>query len=346
MKRAPTLFVLLAACVLAVAFPAPSPAHLFAQSQQVDFGRDVQPIFRQYCYGCHGPTQQMNGFRLDRGADVNARSDEGRTPLFIASGLHGAAPAVRLLLDRGASMAVTAPGLFGPMTPLGEAAYSGDEAVFRLLVERGADLKAAGPLALALSLRSQCRFCADTLLKALDTNALTIAMLVASPPAGPSLATEMLLDLGADPQVTDAEGCTMLMLAAASDALPVGAVNALVTRGYMDRSYSSGQTECQYGFTLTRLTFNPLGAIASSARQRVDTGLSDPGHSRWFSAATNGNALFIGDYNGVAVGADGTTWSLWTDQRNHIASPPSPSRNRGQHAVGATPSLLPPPPPF
>jgi ankyrin repeat protein len=33
---------------------------------KVDFARDVQPIFKTYCVGCHGPTQQMNGFRLDR----------------------------------------------------------------------------------------------------------------------------------------------------------------------------------------------------------------------------------------------------------------------------------------
>src|SRR5204863_7883967 len=37
---------------------------------RVDFGRDVQPIFRDHCYSCHGPDQQMNGFRLDRRADA------------------------------------------------------------------------------------------------------------------------------------------------------------------------------------------------------------------------------------------------------------------------------------
>src|SRR6266511_4422057 len=37
---------------------------------RVDFGRDVQPILRQQCYGCHGPSQQMNGFRLDRRKDA------------------------------------------------------------------------------------------------------------------------------------------------------------------------------------------------------------------------------------------------------------------------------------
>ena len=33
---------------------------------KVDFRRDVQPVLRANCVGCHGPTQQMNGFRLDR----------------------------------------------------------------------------------------------------------------------------------------------------------------------------------------------------------------------------------------------------------------------------------------
>src|SRR5437879_422538 len=34
--------------------------------QKVDFARDVQPIFRQNCVGCHGPAIHQNGFRLDR----------------------------------------------------------------------------------------------------------------------------------------------------------------------------------------------------------------------------------------------------------------------------------------
>ena len=105
--------------------------------------------------------------------------------------------------------------------------------------------------------------------------------------------------------------------------------------GYMDRSYSSGQSVCQYGFTLSRATFDrTTGRLTGLRRQRVDSALSDPGHSRWFSATTNGNSRFIGDYNGVAIGSDGSTWSLWTDQRNLVANPPSPTRNHGQHAVG------------
>jgi len=37
---------------------------------RIDFARDVQPIFKTYCIGCHGPSQQMNGLRLDRRRDA------------------------------------------------------------------------------------------------------------------------------------------------------------------------------------------------------------------------------------------------------------------------------------
>ena len=42
------------------------PAQVAAK---IDFARDVQPLFRTYCYGCHGPTTQTNNFRLDRRRD-------------------------------------------------------------------------------------------------------------------------------------------------------------------------------------------------------------------------------------------------------------------------------------
>src|SRR5437867_9724864 len=45
-----------------------------AQSRQasgnVDFRRDVQPLFKQFCIECHGPSQQQHGFRLDRRRDA------------------------------------------------------------------------------------------------------------------------------------------------------------------------------------------------------------------------------------------------------------------------------------
>src|ERR1035441_7799851 len=36
-------------------------------SAPIDFQRDVQPIFAQRCYACHGPALQTSGFRLDDG---------------------------------------------------------------------------------------------------------------------------------------------------------------------------------------------------------------------------------------------------------------------------------------
>jgi ankyrin repeat protein len=39
-------------------------------SPKVDFRRDVQPVFREHCIGCHGPSQQMGGLRLDRRRDA------------------------------------------------------------------------------------------------------------------------------------------------------------------------------------------------------------------------------------------------------------------------------------
>jgi len=40
---------------------------------KVDFGKDVLPILRQNCFGCHGPSQQMSGLRLDRKSAVISR---------------------------------------------------------------------------------------------------------------------------------------------------------------------------------------------------------------------------------------------------------------------------------
>jgi ankyrin repeat protein len=37
---------------------------------KVDFGRDVLPILRQNCIGCHGSSQQISGLRLDRRSAV------------------------------------------------------------------------------------------------------------------------------------------------------------------------------------------------------------------------------------------------------------------------------------
>ncbi len=99
--------------------------------------------------------------------------------------------------------------------------------------------------------------------------------------------------------------------------------------GYMDR-FGTGQDRCLYGFTLTRLGFDAAGNAVPQSRQLVSSAPSVADRSRWFGQ----NSRFIGDYNGVAIGPDGSTWSLWTDMRGLIPGAPA-GRDHGQHAVGA-----------
>ena len=54
---------MLLGCVFSSALNGQTPA-------KVDFGRDVLPIFRQSCIGCHGPSQQISNLRLDRRSSV------------------------------------------------------------------------------------------------------------------------------------------------------------------------------------------------------------------------------------------------------------------------------------
>src|SRR5205823_13903487 len=67
---------------------------------------------------------------LDAGADVDARSDDRRTALVIASGIVGGAPAVRRLLDYGADPSVWQAS---DVSPLREAARVDDAEIFGLL---------------------------------------------------------------------------------------------------------------------------------------------------------------------------------------------------------------------
>ena len=167
---------------------------------------------------------------LDRGADVHARSDDGRTALFVAAGDASTTETIRLLLAKGADVNVTATSLIGVSGPLTETALAGNEEAFRLLVNAGADLKQAGPAALALALRAGCMGCADMLMKAFPPDFFTAAMMITAPPLGPAFATPMFLDRGASLEARDPAGRTVLMLAAASESMPVDAVKAVLAR--------------------------------------------------------------------------------------------------------------------
>ncbi|HEY0551469.1 MAG TPA: c-type cytochrome domain-containing protein, partial [Verrucomicrobiae bacterium] len=48
----------------------------------IDFQRDIQPIFAERCYSCHGVEKQKNNLRLDRKAKALAGGDSG--PSIVA----------------------------------------------------------------------------------------------------------------------------------------------------------------------------------------------------------------------------------------------------------------------
>lgn len=165
---------------------------------------------------------------LERKADPNARSQNARTPLLIAADRFGSAPVLKLLLDAGANAGFA--GLRGS-TALSEAASIGDEAAFRMLLDHGADPKTAGALALALSRRAGCAFCFDTLVRAAPPQAVTGAAILGAPPREDASGMKTFLNHGAAPGARDAQGRTLLMLAANSDVPLVETVTVLLDRG-------------------------------------------------------------------------------------------------------------------
>src|SRR3989442_11333571 len=49
-----------------------------AQSQPIDYARDIRPLFRQHCYDCHGPDRSRAELRLDRKDRALAGGVSGR----------------------------------------------------------------------------------------------------------------------------------------------------------------------------------------------------------------------------------------------------------------------------
>ena len=110
---------------------------------------------------------------LDRGADINARSGEGRTALLIAVGRAGSNAVVKLLLERGASASVRLPDGRGALQ-LGVAAR--DAALLSMLLEHGAG---KAPLPLGAALLAGCTPCFELLLKLAEPGDLNAALTAA-----------------------------------------------------------------------------------------------------------------------------------------------------------------------
>jgi len=164
---------------------------------------------------------------LEYGADANAASDHGRTALTAAAGRSGGAPVVRLLLEYGANPSVAA----GESSPLVEASMVGEESVFRLLLDAGADVSKAGPIVPVLAAKTGCLKCAEWTVEKLPKPLLDAALTFDGPPLGDFREVKLYLDRGADVNARDPQGRTVLMLAAATDNISPDTVRLLIQRG-------------------------------------------------------------------------------------------------------------------
>jgi len=100
-----------------------------------------------------------------------------------------------------------------------------------MLIERGADVKRAGPLALYYAVKSKCMKCFDLLVKSADRDTLNAATALLAPPLGDAEALKLLLDHGADANAKDPGGNPLLSRAAVSDTLPLDSIRTLLERG-------------------------------------------------------------------------------------------------------------------
>ena len=73
----PKLLLLVAGCCLRVLAQSDLPAMPPASQVKVDFSRDVEPIFKSRCVGCHNAKLQSGGFRLDNRAGALAGGYSG-----------------------------------------------------------------------------------------------------------------------------------------------------------------------------------------------------------------------------------------------------------------------------
>lgn len=139
------------------------------------------------------PDVEKTKLLLDRGAHINARSKSKYSALMLACLYPGAAPAVRLLLDRGAEMRPPK-GAGTPLynaSPLMLASFGGNPDLIGRLVQAGSRL---------------------------DERMLVLGMFPTSAAFntvgfGDLATTRALLDAGADPNEADQDGFTLLYLA-------------------------------------------------------------------------------------------------------------------------------------
>jgi mono/diheme cytochrome c family protein len=106
---------------------------LTVSAAAADFGADVEPIFHERCYMCHGPANQMSGLRLDQKA---AALKGGYSGAVIAPGDSGASKLVERISSGKAGF---------KMPPAGPALSPAQIAAVKAWIDAGAEWPERGP---------------------------------------------------------------------------------------------------------------------------------------------------------------------------------------------------------
>jgi len=173
---------------------------------------------------------------LEKGADINAQQTFGSTALMMAA-IEGQTNSVELLLDKGADINAKNPN---GMTALMFAASAGHTDTVELLLDKGADINAEATNGwdalmfaevMDMNQTNTSGLNASELLLEKDTGGINAALMYAAS-AGHTNAVKLLLDKGADINVKDKYGDTLLMQAVSAGHTDV--VKLLLDKGAGD----------------------------------------------------------------------------------------------------------------
>jgi ankyrin repeat protein len=167
---------------------------------------------------------------VDHKADVNAISDDSRTPVMVAAGVANGLPIVKLLVEHGANLNPTK-NTQSESSPLAQSAESADPQIMQFLIDHGADVKASAIGALIMSYAVECAKCVDVLLKQDLPKPFYTPVLLQVANFADAAAIRTLLDRGAVVDAQDPLGHTPLANVVGSDRANVDAAKLLIERG-------------------------------------------------------------------------------------------------------------------
>jgi len=196
---------------------------------------------------------------LDRGANPNASSDFGATPLTLAAASKDSAPLVQLLLDRGAEATQAA---------LVAAARANPDSV-RILLARVPD---KGGAAATLAVRARCDECLAILQPDPKSSMPRVLTLLLPPGAAgdPQMLRAAMLR-SPDVNALDPKDRTPLMMAAISETVPPDVVQEIITRGANVHAVSlEGLNALDYAQTLGRASTIDVLTRAGAKPTRTD----------------------------------------------------------------------------